>query len=197
MGSPRRNSHANNTLPGVISLATNRAILRPWIEDDLDDYVALCTDPDVMRYIGDGHPKSDSEARTSFERMLGNWDERQYGLLAVERIDTGHLAGFSGLGEPDFLPEILPAVEIGWRLNRDSWGLGIGTEAASAVLDWAFGPLSLERVVAVIQVENMRSQRVAEKLGMQRERRTILPTHGVWADVYELRREQWPIGVSA
>ena len=197
MESPRRNSLANITLPDVISLATNRAILRPWVEDDMDDYIALCTDPDVMQYIGDGRPRSDSEARKSFERLLVSWNERHYGLLAVERIDTGQFAGFSGLSEPDFLPEIMPAVEIGWRLNRDTWGLGIGTEAASAVLDWAFGPLALERVVAVIQVENVRSQRVAAKLGMQRERRTILPSHGVWADVYELRRNQWPTGVGA
>lgn len=190
----QRKSLADITLSLVISLATSRTVLRPWTDDDFDQYAALCGDPEVMKYIGDGRPKTEAEAVQSFRRLVTGWHERGYGLLAVERIDTGQVAGFSGLGEPDFLPDILPAVEIGWRLNRDSWGLGIGTEAASAVLDWAFGPLGLDRVVAVIRVENVRSQRVASKLGMQRERRTILPCHGVWADVYELHRDQWPAG---
>jgi RimJ/RimL family protein N-acetyltransferase len=175
----------------MISLATPRTLLRPWTSDDLDPFVELSLDTDVMKYIGDGKPKSPEAARSTFAQFPQSWDENGFGLLAIERLDTGEFAGFTGLLIPDFLPEILPAVEVGWRLTRSSWGLGLGSEAAGAMVDWAFESLGLERVVSVIQVENVRSQRLADRLGMQRERRTIVPNHGVWADVYELHASQW------
>lgn len=178
----------------MICLATPRTVLRPWVDEDLPWFQDLCADPQVMEYIGDGTPRSAEDAANSFIRLRRSWEINGYGLLAIERLDDGAIAGFAGLLRPNFLPEIMPAVEVGWRLDRHAWGKGIGTEAAAAVLDWAFTSVHLEQVVAVIHVENQRSRRIAQKLGFRHERRTIVPEHGVWADVHRLDQSQWAAG---
>lgn len=144
-----------------------------------------------MRYIGGGLPRSTSDATTSFMKLRGDWKRNGFGLLAIERLDDGEVVGLAGLSRPNFLPEIMPAVEIGWRLTPSAWGSGLATEAATAVLDWAFTSLDLAHVVAVIHVENERSKRLAQKLGFSPERRTLVPDHEVWADVYRLDQACW------
>ena len=85
--------------------------------------------------------------------------------------------GFVGLAVPSFLPSVLPAVEVGWRLARPAWGRGLATEGARASLRHAFGELDLEAVISIIDPANERSIRVAEKLGMRRGRRSRAPSH--------------------
>ncbi|CAL9309334.1 GNAT family N-acetyltransferase [Streptomyces olindensis] len=64
-----------------------------------------------------------------------------------------------GLTVPAYLPENMPAVEIGWRLRRRSWGRGYATEAAREVLAFAFDDVGLERVVSICHVDNHASTR--------------------------------------
>lgn len=175
----------------MIALATSRLVLRPWAPSDLAPFAALCADPEVMRYIGDGSTRSPGEVQAAIERDRQCWSRHGWGLLAIEHLDTQEFIGFCGLAEPDFLPPLRPSVEIGWRLARDYWGQGFGTEAAAAVVDWAFTFADLERVIAVVQLDNLASHRVVEKLGMRREQRTIVPGHGVWVDVYALEADGW------
>ncbi|MFI8371420.1 GNAT family N-acetyltransferase [Streptomyces sp. NPDC085466] len=93
----------------------------------------------------------------------------------MEERATGRFAGFTGPAVPHFLPELLPAVEIGWRLDRACWGRGLATEAARAVLVYGFGHCGLDRIVSVAQTGNDASLRVMAKLGMRRERETVDP----------------------
>ena len=171
----------------MISLLTKRLVLRPWTEDDFDAYLAMATDPAVMEFIGTGVPNTTESARAKFEATLAAWETQGFGLLAVEVAAESHgrPIGFAGLGTPDFLPEILPAIELGWRFTSSAWGQGFATEAAGSVMDWAFETMELERVVSVIHQGNVRSQRVAEKLGMTVERRTVVPKARAWVEVYE------------
>jgi RimJ/RimL family protein N-acetyltransferase len=81
-------------------------------------------------------------------------------------VAPGELVGFCGLTVPMFLPEVLPAVEVGWRLARGAWGRGLATEAARAALAFGFEEQGMAEIVAIVQPENVRSLRVAEKLGM-------------------------------
>jgi RimJ/RimL family protein N-acetyltransferase len=136
---------------------------------------AINADPEVMRWIGDGTVRDAQQTRAGVEAWEREWDARGFGLFAVEMRATGELAGLTGLSVPDFLPEVMPAVEIGWRLGRPLWGLGLATEAARAAL--AFGLLNCdEKIVSIAQVGNDASERVMEKLGMRLERETIDPT---------------------
>lgn len=180
-----------------VTLVTNRLALRPWRDDDLEPFVAMSADPAVMEHIGDGTPRSAEDATASFENVRSTWQSadgaERPGLFALERLDDERFIGFCGLSSPDFLPELLPTLEIGWRLDSSTWGNGYATEAASAVLDWAFATdgAGLDRVVAAITLGNERSVGVAQRLGMTVERRTIIPAHQSWVDIYELDAPTW------
>jgi RimJ/RimL family protein N-acetyltransferase len=174
---------------------TARLRLRQWSEADLDALAEMDADPDVMRYIGDGSTGTREQTAAALGRVRAAWDEHGYGLFAAEETATGELVGWVGLAVPAFLPEVMPAVEIGWRLRRRSWGRGYATEAAREVLAFAFGEAEddprLERVVSICHVDNHASLRVMTKLGMTYDRTTRVPAHGQPVRVMALTREEY------
>ncbi|MEU7165298.1 GNAT family N-acetyltransferase [Streptomyces morookaense] len=159
-------------------LCTPRLTLRRWREDDLDAMAEINSDPEVMRWIGDGSVQDREQTAARIAVWERAWEELGVGLFAVECRDTGRLAGFTGLSVPLFLPEVLPAVEIGWRLGRPFWGRGLATEAARAALDFALRERGLARIVSIHTVGNEASERVMRKLGMRMERETVHPLSG-------------------
>ncbi|MEU2512467.1 GNAT family N-acetyltransferase [Streptomyces syringium] len=163
----------------MTSLRTPRLTLRRWREDDLDAMAAINADPEVMRWIGDGSVRDRAETADAIAAWEREWEELGLGLFAVEVRQSRQLAGFVGLSVPRFLPEILPAVELGWRLGRAFWGSGLATEAARAALHFALRERGLARVVSVHTVGNDASERIMRKLGMRRERETTHPVHGL------------------
>jgi RimJ/RimL family protein N-acetyltransferase len=169
-------------------LETERLVLRPVASDDLDHFAPMDADPEVMRYVGDGRPRTRAEAAAGLDRIAGSWRDHGFGMFAAQVRATGAVAGWVGLAVPAFLPEVLPAVEIGWRLRREFWGSGYATEAARAVLPFAFGDCGLDRLVSIRHVDNVASGRVMEKLGMTLDRTTIVPGTGQPVVVYALKR---------
>jgi RimJ/RimL family protein N-acetyltransferase len=148
-------------------LQTARALLRKWSDDDRDPFAELNADPEVMEHFPKVLSRAESDAFV--DRIMAGMTERSWGLWAVEIIETGTFAGFVGLNPVTFDAPFTPAVEIGWRLGRSYWGQGIATEAARAVLSFAFGTLGLEEVVSFTSTTNVRSQRVMQKLGMHHD----------------------------
>jgi RimJ/RimL family protein N-acetyltransferase len=170
-------------------IETERLVLRRWdVAGDLDAYADICADPEVMRFIGDGRVATRDETAERLEQFEQTWNELGFGLFALERRDTGECIGNTGLAVPDFLPEILPAVEIGWRLARSEWRRGFATEAARAALAFAWDPVGLDRVVSVHVVGNDPSGNVMQKLGMRLDRETVHPTNGRAVRVYAIDR---------
>jgi RimJ/RimL family protein N-acetyltransferase len=152
---------------GVVE--TERLVLRRWRDDDAPELAAINADREVMRFIGAGTPLGRGLSDELLRRFESEWDDRGFGLWAVQERDAGPrppLLGFCGLTVPMFLPEVLPAVEVGWRLARAAWGRGIATEAARAALAFGFEACGLREVVAVVAPQNTRSLRVCAKLGM-------------------------------
>ncbi|GGK81773.1 GNAT family N-acetyltransferase [Mangrovihabitans endophyticus] len=172
--------------PDATSLETPRLLLRRWRSEDLDGLAAINAQPGVMRYIHDGHTLDRAATAERLARYRRHWDEHGFGLYAVEVKQTGELAGFTGLAVPTFLPEILPAVEIGWRLGSAYWGRGLATEAARAVVAHAGAELGLRRLVSIHVVGNEASARVMIKLGMSLERETEQPDTGRRVRVYTM-----------
>lgn len=170
-----------------VELRTERLTLRPLAAGDAEALAAINADPQVMRYIGNGEPLAPAATEERVARAAAHWAEHGWGVFAVVESATGAFAGWAALATPAFLPEILPATEVGWRIGRDRWGRGYAPEAARAVIGFAFGELGLDRVVSCIHSENAASIRVAEKLGMSLERETVVPGHGVPCRVYELK----------
>jgi RimJ/RimL family protein N-acetyltransferase len=185
---PDRESSAPTDGPDVPVIETSRLRLRGWADTDLDAYAALCADPEVMRYLGTGEPQDRERAAAAMASFSASWVERGFDLWCVTRHGDDTCIGFVGLHVPDFLPEILPAVEIGWRLARPEWGRGYATEGAIAARDFAFERAGLDRLVSIAHPENHASTGVMRKLGMTLERATIHPQHRMPVVVYELAR---------
>jgi RimJ/RimL family protein N-acetyltransferase len=175
----------------VITLQTDRLTLRGWRQEDLDALAAINADPEVMRYILDGSVRDRQQSADGLRRMMRGWDEQGFGQFAVEIRETGELIGWAGLAIPGFLPEVLPAVEIGWRLARSAWGHGYATEAARAALRFGFEELNLDRVISIRHVGNERSARVMAKLGMSYEFSTVVPGPEQPVAVHAVTRDRW------
>lgn len=153
---------------GHMEIETGRLLLREWRESDRDAWAALGADPEVMLHFPAVLTREEADA--AFDRISSGLVERGWGLWAVD-VD-GEFVGFTGLARPRFeahftSPEA-PATEVGWRLARSAWGYGYATEAASAALEFAFDVLDLDEVVSFTAVENERSRRVMERIGMTR-----------------------------
>ena len=148
-------------------LGTPRLLLRRWREEDLDPFAAINADPAVMEHF----PTAMSREQTGemIEHFERDFERDGYGLWAVEVSATGALAGFVGLHPVSEAMPFAPAVEVGWRLGREHWGQGIAREAAEAALDYGFGALGLDEIVAFTAVGNLRSRRLMERLGMRYE----------------------------
>jgi RimJ/RimL family protein N-acetyltransferase len=157
-------------------LQTERLVLRTWHADDLEPFVALNADPRVMAHVGARRPLSPAESELLLAQVNRHWEDHGFGLWAVERrFDGSAPIGFVGLAIPSFLPAVLPAVEVGWRLAAEAWGRGYAIEAARASVDCAWAALRLERLVSIIDPANERSLRVAAKLGMRPGRDQLRP----------------------
>ena len=142
------------------SLETDRLLLRPFTEDDFDDYAALCADPEVMRYAGECRPLSRGEAWRHMAMILGHWQLRGYGLWAIELKSEQKVIGRVGC----FEPEGWPALEVGWMLARDCWGKGYASEATKAALNWVWSELHVSEVIHIIHPENLNSIKLAERV---------------------------------
>ncbi|MFJ5215422.1 GNAT family N-acetyltransferase [Streptomyces sp. NPDC088354] len=176
---------------------TARLRLRAWQDADLDPLAAVNADPEVMRFIADGSTRTREETAAQLERFRGEWRDHHghgHGAFAVEVRSTGELAGWVALTVPAFLPEILPAVEIGRRLGRAHWGRGYATEAARAAMEFAFAEAGLDRLVSICHVDHHASARVMAKLGMALDRTTTVPAHGQPVRVTAITREQYAAG---
>jgi RimJ/RimL family protein N-acetyltransferase len=152
---------------------TERLILRRPRPDDADALIELISDPETMRYIGVGKTGDLTAAQRSIDRWLSRWEESGVGQFFAERRDDGRFVGRAGFVVWD--PERWEAApngetEIGWTLARSVWGHGYATEAALALRDWAQRERGLTRLISLIQHGNLRSVRVAEKLGESFER---------------------------
>lgn len=143
-------------------IATARLRFRPLGPEDVDALSAVYQHPLVTPWIG-------PQTREDVVREIGQQVEHQrslgWSLWAVEERDTGELIGDCGL-QP--LEHRGPEVELGYDFHPRMWGHGIATEAARAVMAQAFGPLAIDRVVAVVKPDHIASQRVLEKAGLRR-----------------------------
>lgn len=159
----------------MVTLETERLLLRMWRESDFEAYARFCSDPEVMQFLGEGRPLSRLEAWRHMATIVGHWHLRGYGIWAVEERETGKLVGRIGF----FNPEGWPGFELGWVLDREHWGKGFASEGARRALDYAFTEMNRDHVISLIHPDNIGSIRVAERLGEKLEGKTELFGHDV------------------
>jgi RimJ/RimL family protein N-acetyltransferase len=150
-------------------IETERLRLRPWQNQDLPVFAEMNADPGVRKFFPSLLSREESDASVAVFRKM--CDQDGFGFLAAELRKTSAFIGLIGIQRMTFpLPTVAPpAVEIGWRLHPESWGKGLATEGARAVLRVAFEELQLLEVVAFTIPANLPSRRVMEKLGMTRD----------------------------
>ena len=177
----------------VGEIVTERLALGRFAAGEEDAFLALATDPRVMRYVGNGRPWTEERSRQRFREHLAHWTEHGFGWRPIrERGDGGRFLGLVALNRlGDAVPGLPPDdLEIGWWIAPDAWGRGIATEAALAARDEAFGRLAANRIVGRFQPENVASGRVMDKIGMRFHGRATNP-YGTTLHVHTLDRDGW------
>ncbi len=169
-------------------IETDRLVLRHFEWDDLDAMAAIMADPQVMRYVGNGAPKTRGQTERLMRVWIDDgrraWDEHtlmqlpqlrraverdtHFSLWATVEKSSNRLVGRCGLLAWDL--EGRKEVEVGYMIAQPCWGNGLATEAARAVRDYGFQRLGLDRLISLIRAENVASRRVAEKNAMRHER---------------------------
>ena len=148
-------------------LRTERLLLRPWCDDDVAAFAMMSDDPAIMEFL---RPFPDFTACEAWAmRTRVHWDEHGFGQWVVEVPGEAAFIGVVGLARISYEAHFTPAVEIAWRLARAFWGRGYASEAAGTALNYGFGELGLEQIVAVTVPANQRSRRVMQRLGMARD----------------------------
>jgi ribosomal-protein-alanine N-acetyltransferase len=174
-------------LTSIPEIETDRIRLRAFTPGDLDALYMVFGDAGVMTYISGGKPRTREATHAGLLRTIEGWRERGFGLWAVVEKDTDRVIGYCGL----IFLEGTTDIELAYGLAKSSWGKGFATEAARASLRYAFEELKLERIVAVVNPQNIPSQRVLEKLGMKYTR----DAHHYDADLryYEISKQDYQV----
>lgn len=177
-------------------IQTTRLLLRAWRETDLPPFVALNSDPEVMAHFPS--TLDESETLEIVKRIRIHFERHDFGLYALERREDERFLGFVGLNWVPFESHFTPAVEIGWRLAQHAWGAGYASEAASAVLRYAFEVLNMPEVVSFTVPANTRSTAVMQRIGLGHDpaddfKHPLLASDDVLRQhvLYRVTRETW------
>lgn len=176
----------------MTTVETERLVLRPWAEDDVEALAAIFAEPAVWRYpFGRGFTRGETEH--FLERQFDHWAAHGFGSWAAELKDGHALIGYIGLAVPTWLPQVMPAVEVGWRLHPQHWGRGLATEGGRASVRYGFEQLALDRIIAIAMPENVASRRVMTKLGMAEVSTTWDAERNVRLEIHEITHMAWAI----
>lgn len=151
-----------------VYLETPRLVLRPLYLNDAQDVFEYSSNPNVTRY-NDCEPFKAIQESTEFIKLTQNLNaDNSLSFLAIVDKNLNKVIGTVGLFRRTDLSKW--SLELGYSLGESSWGKGYATEAVRSLMDYAFAILpGLERIEATCLTPNLASQRVLEKVGMQRE----------------------------
>ena len=180
-------SVADEISPWELRLYTERLCLRVPAAHDAEDLYHLFADAEVMQGLGKEPVSAVEEVRAMIEGgMTSGWKTDGLGAFILETAATDRqVVGQAGLmifDTRDWTPSTWAKAgshaqpELGWGLTRAHWGHGYATEAAAAIRDWAHERPYIDRLVSLISPDNVRSQRVAERLGAVPSE-TVTPLH--------------------
>lgn len=151
-----------------IYLETPHMILREFVETDWHHIKELDSDPEVMKYLTNGIPSSDSEV----DRVMGivltlteKW-EGKFGFWAALNKADGEFMGWFHLRPVKTEPENTSLMELGYRLKKKFWGKGIGTEGSLALINKARNEYGIKTFCAQTMLQNLASQNIMKKCGM-------------------------------
>ena len=156
---------------------TPKLILREYKSPDLEFFLPMLADREVIRYLLLTNPWP----RESVEKWLNScqrgWDHKGYGFWILEHKADGRPIGWGGL---NWLPDT-EETEVLYALDKPYWGQGLATEVARFSVNYGFEVVGLEEIIGLVVPENTASARVLEKAG-------LLPTGRAQYFGFELMR---------
>lgn len=167
------------------TIKTERLILRPWQENDFEQFARLNADPRVMEFFP--WLLSQEESNQLAKRICTAMKQQGWGLWAVSIPGIADFIGYIGLAPVNFVADFTPAVEVGWRLAYEFWDKGYATEGAKAAIKYGFETLNLKEIVSFTATKNKRSRNVMEKIGMHHSQKDDFD-HPKLAEGHPLRK---------
>ena len=152
-------------------LETERLILWPVEEQDIPALVDLWCDPEVTCFMGG--PRDPEKLKVIFEMNAADPFADTYDMYPVEEKASGSIIGHCGLLDKEVDGEI--EIELVYVLARSAWGNGYATEISKAIIEHAFKVMGVTRLIALVDRNNKASEKVAARLGMQKENEVIRP----------------------
>jgi RimJ/RimL family protein N-acetyltransferase len=168
----------------LTTLETLRLRLEPFDETHFAGLLVLNSDPLIMQFLGDGSPATQTEVLESIDTAKARWERFGFSWWSFISRQSGEIIGAGCVQHIE--NEAGNPVEVGWRLKRDHWGHGYATEAAQAMIGFAFDQLALPAVYATTHPSNERSINVMKRLGMRSV--GLQPYYGTLAATYVLER---------
>ena len=168
-------------------LFTDRLILRLPEPADFEAYAAFAADGETMAHLGGAMPRA--VAWRDFSVRAGAWMTRGFSMFSVIERESGAWVGRIG----PWQPEGWPGTEVGWGVASGFAGKGYAHEAAVAAIDFAFDSLGWSDVIHTIAPDNIRSIRLAERLGSANRGPTRLPAplDGYRVDAWGQSAAEW------
>jgi RimJ/RimL family protein N-acetyltransferase len=168
---------------------TPRLLLRVPELTDAEALMGIIWDPEVVaqKQVTLFEPPGGLDlAMKNCREMIRQWELRGYGQWSVVEQATGQVIGCVGFYHPQ---RAWPGVDLGWVIHRSRRGLGFATEAATAALGWAWTHTPITRVISLIGPGDLRSIRIATKIGERFERAGVDPVNGEPVHVYTIARQ--------
>jgi RimJ/RimL family protein N-acetyltransferase len=153
-------------VPGALRLQTARLTLVPPVMADAVDVLELLRDPRAVAHNPSDGLSTPDEAAALVARWRSQWDRYGYGYWCLRTTTDGQFIGYSGVKAITFRDE--QSLNLVYRLAPHAWGLGLATEAATAVVTWAVEHIPGRPVIARVRPDNVPSQKVATKVGLRR-----------------------------
>jgi len=169
-------------------LQTKRLITRFLTPDDIPAWATFFKDKEAVEFLSTfGFASCEDMSRFWIEKQLMRYKENRYGLQALLNKETGDMIGQCGL-----ITQAIDGsmeMEIGYHIFKQYWGQGYASEAAKCFIDYAFTHNLASSVISIIDINNIKSQRVADKNGLVKERQTKWAYHDVF--IYRIQKQSW------
>ncbi len=142
-------------------IETRKLIIRKVSQNDLDDLYSICSDSELMKFVGDGNPLSKQQTQKWIDVTLSNYASKGFGMYGVIDKEAGAFIGYCGL----VFSTDINDYELIYALSKGYWGRGLATEVAKHLVEFAFSVLDMGHIYASIDPENKASERILSKLG--------------------------------
>jgi len=169
-------------------LQTTRLVTRFLTPGDISPWALFFKDKEATEFLSTfGYASCEDMSKYWIEKQLLRYNEKRFGLQALIHKETGEFIGQCGLVTQEINKKW--EMEIGYHIFKQYWGQGYATEAANCFIDFAFANNLAPSVISIIDINNIRSQRVAVKNGLLQVRQTRWAHHDVY--IYRIAQKEW------